>query len=44
MNYSKPEVNTIGQAVIMIERTGAKPGPSNLDGSKTIVPAYDLDE
>jgi hypothetical protein len=46
MNYSKPEVKTLGQATEVIERTGKTQIPSLVDGPKfkTVNPAYDLDE
>lgn len=42
MNYSKPEVATLGDAVELIESLASKigRGPDNL----TVPPAYDLDE
>jgi len=44
MNYTKPEVAILGEAVRVIEQTGAK-GGSVSDGSILLaVPAYDLDE
>ncbi len=44
MNYTKPEVEVLGQAVRVIEGTTNKTG-SFPDGLKSpIVPAYDLDE
>jgi hypothetical protein len=46
MNYSKPEVNTLGEAKSVIERTG-KAAPVAIDpplNNKTPNPAYDLDE
>ena len=45
MNYSKPEVKTLGQAKMVIERTGKKVTTQVIDPSfKVLNPAYDLDE
>jgi hypothetical protein len=47
MNYSKPEVNTLGQAEMVIEQINhLKPPTSPFDGTQRnkLVPAYDLDE
>jgi len=48
MNYTKPQVNILGQAKLVIEMIGAsKPVGSPYDGTKlnhTFPPAYDLDE
>jgi hypothetical protein len=45
MNYSKPEVKTLGQATTVIEGTAQKIPPNFLDGVLPhVVPAYDLDE
>jgi len=45
MNYTKPEVNTLGQAAAVIEHLGYKPVPGTADGIKQVFnPAYDLDE
>jgi hypothetical protein len=49
MNYTKPEVNTLGQAKTVIAQGGTvKPTGSPWDGgsamTKTVIPAYDLDE
>jgi len=45
MNYTKPEVAVLGEAVRVIERTGVKPTGSFLDSPVKITqPAYDLDE
>jgi hypothetical protein len=47
MNYSKPEVNTLGQAKSVIENAqGIKPLSTVTDGVKPnrLPPAYDLDE
>jgi hypothetical protein len=47
MNYSKPEVKTLGQAKAVIERTGQKAPPINVfdpPTKLTLNPAYDLDE
>jgi hypothetical protein len=43
MNYTKPEVAVLGDAVRVIENH-TKVSPASLDGPKTIQPAYDLDE
>ncbi len=42
MNYTKPEVALLGEAVSVIENTHQKPGISS-DG-RAVNPAYDLDE
>ena len=42
MNYKKPEVTILGQAVSVIEVTHRKPGIAS-DG-QAVNPAYDLDE
>lgn len=45
MNYSKPEVKTLGEATVVIE--GGKVSPATIDpplNQKTPHPAYDLDE
>ena len=47
MNYTKPEVNVLGQAVEVIESTISKLNPRVPDGQvgkKAATPAYDLDE
>jgi hypothetical protein len=48
MNYTKPEVAVLGQAVSVIElRTPQKGSTAQLDGIthvKNFSPAYDLDE
>jgi len=45
MNYSKPEVNTLGEAVSVIEAVSSKPPLNQSDPTKkNINPAYDLDE
>lgn len=48
MNYTKPEVRTIGDATSVIERiNGVKPQPATSDPNvlhPTASPAYDLDE
>lgn len=47
MNYSKPELSALGKAVHVIEHIATPKGSQNPpDGvpSKTLVPAYDLDE
>jgi hypothetical protein len=46
MNYSKPEVKTLGQATVVIEQT-SKLTISSLDPGhpkQQVFPAYDLDE
>jgi hypothetical protein len=46
MNYAKPQVEVLGQAVCVIESNGNKDGNS-FDGSGVpprMNPAYDLDE
>jgi len=43
MNYTKPEVAVLGEAVRVIEHVGK--GSGNVDnGLPRITPAYDLDE
>lgn len=45
MNYTKPEVAVLGEAVSLIESTGSKPSLIAGDSGFTKVnPAYDLDE
>jgi len=45
MNYTKPEVAILGQAVRVIESVQSKPPLHSSDATKTnINPAYDLDE
>jgi hypothetical protein len=45
MNYTKPEVAVLGNAVSLIEMTGHKPSLIAGDNGFTKVnPAYDLDE
>jgi hypothetical protein len=46
MKYSKPEVNTLGQAKSVIEQFHTKPGGASEvpNGPKILNPAYDLDE
>jgi hypothetical protein len=47
MNYTKPEVNTLGDATTVIERiNGHKPPTVTTDAPPvpTASPAYDLDE
>ena len=47
MTYTKPEVETIGQAVHVIENYPNGPlkiSPSQDGSFKTVNPAYDLDE
>lgn len=48
MNYTKPEVNTLGAAAAVIQLTGQNKKTSNVsDGQPNFshsIPAYDLDE
>ena len=47
MNYTKPEVSTLGNATTVIEFNGvSKPAapPHEIPYSATLAPAYDLDE
>ena len=45
MNYSKPEVEVLGNAKALIETSNPKAKPSAPgDGTQTAGPAYDLDE
>jgi hypothetical protein len=44
MNYAKPEVAILGDAVSVIESIMTKPPATVLDGTKHQNPAYDLDE
>jgi len=47
MNYTKPEVTVLGQAVGVIENRIGKLGSTFTDGPngpKVVPPAYDLDE
>jgi len=45
MNYTKPELAVLGEAVRLIEMVGGKEQPPASDGSfLTTIPAYDLDE
>jgi len=46
MNYSKPEVNTLGEAKVVIEQIGSKLRTPLVEGvpPKGPKPAYDLDE
>jgi hypothetical protein len=46
MNYTKPEVNDLGEAKMVIEQMGHKPRASVSDGTQAfkLPPAYDLDE
>ncbi len=47
MNYTKPEVAVLGQAVIVIEGTTHTKVPNGIldaDRTFTLKPAYDLDE
>lgn len=46
MNYTKPEVAVLGQAVEVIELTGKKPSIHRGDAPQlfTVNAAYDLDE
>jgi hypothetical protein len=45
MNYTKPKVSTIGDAMTVIEQVG-KPPVAPIEPAKdpTSLPAYDLDE
>jgi len=43
MNYTKPEVSTLGDATNVIEFLG-KPRQTPYEGGKIVSPAYDLDE
>jgi hypothetical protein len=46
MNYTKPEVNTLGEAKVVIEQIGSKPSSPLVEGTplRGPKPAYDLDE
>ena len=47
MNYSKPEVSSLGTAIRVIEQTPQIKGPElPTDGAhvRVLTPAYDLDE
>jgi hypothetical protein len=46
MTYSKPEVDVLGDAKVVIESMQPKPGSStdNQGSNHTSTPAYDLDE
>jgi len=44
MNYTKPQVAVLGEAVRVIEQTGAKPYTNSADSPMGQHPAYDLDE
>jgi hypothetical protein len=44
MNYTKPEVAVLGDAVRVIEHTTSKLGQSQDGNVKNLIPAYDLDE
>jgi hypothetical protein len=44
MNYTKPEVAVLGQAVAVIEGSTSKPGNYMDAKSTAVTPAYDLDE
>ena len=45
MNYTKPEVDTLGDAATVIEYVGQKRPAQPFDPGKTLqLPAYDLDE
>lgn len=44
MNYTKPEVAVLGQAIRVIEQTRSKVNGSISDPGKLFNPAYDLDE
>ena len=47
MNYTKPEVAVLGEAVRVIEQVTTQKGNSTRDGAplfQPINPAYDLDE
>ncbi len=43
MTYTKPEVEVLGRATVLIEASSPK-GTSNVDGPSLGNPAYDLDE
>ncbi|MGB8581321.1 MAG: hypothetical protein WCD47_10905 [Candidatus Sulfotelmatobacter sp.] len=45
MNYTKPEVNTLGDATTVIESINGKPALQPFEpGTRVEKPAYDLDE
>ena len=44
MNYTKPDVAVLGQAVVVIEGSTSKPGNFTDTRSSAVTPAYDLDE
>ena len=44
MNYTKPEVAVLGEAVRVIEQIPNKFGSSLEAGQRVLNPAYDLDE
>ena len=45
MNYTKPEVSTLGDARTVIESNGTtKPSQQPHELGKMVAPAYDLDE
>lgn len=45
MNYTKPEVKTLGEAKMVIEGVLQKPTPGPIDNQlKAQTPGYDLDE
>jgi hypothetical protein len=41
MNYTKPEVEVLGEAIRLIEHVGKFGGSAE---NKQLIPAYDLDE
>lgn len=45
MNYTKPEVSTLGDARTVIEKIlNSKPAQQPFEPGKSVHPAYDLDE
>jgi hypothetical protein len=45
MNYTRPEIAVLGNAISLIEMTGGKGTSTPIDSLKSLVnPAYDLDE
>jgi hypothetical protein len=44
MNYTKPEVDTLGEAKTVIELIQTKPHQTPVEFGKTVSAAYDLDE
>jgi hypothetical protein len=44
VNYTKPEVTVLGQAVQVINHVGKELPPATDGTAKSIMPAYDLDE